>query len=56
MKFPNKKQPIAMVMQIQKTSLLIFLDNKEYNNEANTIVSIIKDDILILKSMKKWLK
>lgn len=29
MKFPNKKQPIAMVMQTQKIPNLIFLDNIE---------------------------
>ncbi|GAE43266.1 hypothetical protein BW1_085_00050 [Bacillus mycoides NBRC 101238 = DSM 11821] len=53
MKFPIKKQPIAMVMHIQKTSSLIFLDNIEYSNEINTVVSTIKDDTRILKSDTK---
>ncbi|GAB6515544.1 hypothetical protein bcgnr5411_49880 [Bacillus cereus] len=53
MKFPIRKHPIAIIMQIQNTPNLIFLDNIEYSNEINTVVSTTKDDSRILKSDTK---
>lgn len=53
MKFPIKKHPIAIVIQTQNTPNLILLDNIEYSNEINTVVSTTKDDSRILKSDTK---